>query len=412
MASSRRTGLNENISTYDSAGGKDYSVLSAWESDTDNNLVTTQVSETLECYAGAHYDTLLAESGITNSSYFRVIRPASGQGHAGIPKSDGTVVEFHSDVDYYVFRIRETYFQVQDLVLRCNRDAATSTVILSLEADQCAAVGCIVYDSTNIGAGIIDGIMVQFVSAGITCYVINCAAVGIENNGIAHSSGYASTSYLLNCTSVNNGVRGFYRTYAGNCHSINCVSEGNGTNWQGTFATKANYTDEAGVTFVNSGAYDVRLLLTDTHAIDLGQSLTAYGPYAFDDDILGNSRPNGVAWDIGFHEAIVNYSININDTASISEDINILESLCPNIYDSVGVAENLTTWTTVEISAYSGISLIESVSLSATHVTEASTYTAISVKEHVGVYVSGYLINGVISISCKSLDLNFEIEAM
>ena len=94
MASARRTATNENISTYDSAGGKDYTSLSAWESATDVNLVSAAQSEVLECYKGAHNDYVIVTGATANSSYFRIIRPAAGEGHSGIPKVDGSMVAF------------------------------------------------------------------------------------------------------------------------------------------------------------------------------------------------------------------------------------------------------------------------------------------------------------------------------
>jgi lysophospholipase L1-like esterase len=415
MSSSRVTGSHEHISTYDSGGGKDYSVFSAWESDTDYDLVTAQVTEVLECYKGIHSVTgsINIAGAVTSTDYFRCVRPAGTlgevdwEGYTGIPKTDGSCVCFFAAANVIPFWISEANFSLQDIVATIQANAAGNPSCIWIASNEnIRLIGNAVIDCVN-SVGTVKAFYQYGTGAQGTNYYRNNIAFNNDCEGFNFASAAGNIIKLENNNAISNTI-GFKN---GNCtcDAINNVSEGNSiANWSGVLNTDTTNTDGDGVVFVDSLSGNYLLDLSDVVAINQGTDLSAY----FDDDILGNSRPNGIAWDIGFHEAISTFSININDTASISEDINILESLCPNIYDSVRIAENITTWTTVEISTYSGISLIESVSLSATYVTEASTYTAISVKEHVGVYVSGYLINGVISISCESLDLNFEIEAM
>ena len=48
LNSARRSGSNENISTFGLGGlGRDYTSIATWEAATDNDLVTAQVTEVL-----------------------------------------------------------------------------------------------------------------------------------------------------------------------------------------------------------------------------------------------------------------------------------------------------------------------------------------------------------------------------
>ncbi|MCK5613313.1 hypothetical protein KAR91_66190, partial [Candidatus Pacearchaeota archaeon] len=292
MASSRRLPLSYNTSTYDSAGGKDYSVLQTWEAATDIDLVTATNGEVLECYKGAHADNIFTSGATTNSSYFRVIKPASGEGHSGIPKSDSSCVEFHGTQNN-LFTLEETYFQLHDLVLKSTAIGDYCNVI-KLQFDQTKVIGCLVYDSagaTSEHRGILCN------ATGGTTYVINCLVHNIQDYGILAQNG---TGYIYNCTATDCDVRGFQQWGGGTGIAKNCVAEDNSpAQWGGTW-TKTTCTDDDGVVFNNTAGDDYTLDSTDTIAKDQGTDLSGDGNYAFDDDILGNTRSG--TWDIGFHE--------------------------------------------------------------------------------------------------------------
>jgi hypothetical protein len=97
--------------------------------------------------------------------------------------------------------------------------------------------------------------------------------------------------------------------------------------------------------FQDIDARDFRLKSTDTDLIDAGEDLGT--DYAY--DILGNSRPAGLAWDIGAHEAPVEIfrSVGPGATASLNADSRTVEisgstaTFSGAMPDNVGVGDVL-----------------------------------------------------------------------
>lgn len=289
MASSRKLPTSYNTSTYGNAT-RDYTALATWESATDNDLPAAGDGEVLSCYNDTHpFNDYMSGrmDAITNSSYFRVIKPAAGEGHDGTP---GTGVRFESDQfgDYGMFSINESYSQVQDLEIKNTYNDASDRgcgVILWSTPSNPAAIGCI-FDTclqNGIRQTSVSGIVAN-------CLFIDCGSSGIW--------GDAGTVYVYNCTAVD-CVVGFENDGGATCIAKNCVAEGNTTNWSGVW-TKTTCTDDGGVTFVDSLNDDYHLASDDTIAKDQGTDLSADANYAFDDDVDGDTRP--ISWDIGFDE--------------------------------------------------------------------------------------------------------------
>lgn len=127
-ASSRRTATNENVLKGGGSGetdcggsGCDYDLtngeLSNWEEFTDIDLVSAAQSEVLECYddAASFDDHDYLDGATTNADYFRIIRPASGQGHDGT-ENNGVTFATAAKATGYAFLIWEDYSQIQDLI--------------------------------------------------------------------------------------------------------------------------------------------------------------------------------------------------------------------------------------------------------------------------------------------------------
>lgn len=319
MASSRRTGTNESVNTYGDAT-RNYTVLATWEADTDINLVTGTISYVLECYddAASFNDYVTIAGATTSSSYFRIIRPAAGQGHDGTPNNG---VYFNSTSAQHIFLINEANSQVQDIIATLSVNSATSFVCFGSSATGGGVfVGCIAFDSTNIGTGVARGFGIGNVA---NVKFINCFAHNNSSHGFLTSAGVAGgNTFYYNCISTNNGGNGFLFQSTANTYSLkNCLSIGNlltafvnsstGTmdvdycasddlsadDWGGT----GNITS-ASVTFANSAGNDFHLASTDTDVIDDGTDLSADATYPFDDDIDKTTRTG--SWDIGFDEYV------------------------------------------------------------------------------------------------------------
>jgi len=140
---------------------------------------------------------------------------------------------------------------------------------------------------------------------------------------IETNAGNVDTFYIYNCTFNNNGTA--ISEAAGTFIMKNSLFTGNSADVAGTATTFAAGTDynatnrsSIGYTvtgsgnthdrpnqtfsFVNAGAKDFHLAYNDTGARDHGTDLSADANLAFSTDIDGQSRPYGVAWDIGADE--------------------------------------------------------------------------------------------------------------
>ena len=306
VASARRTAINENVSTYDSAGGKDYTALATWEAATDINLVTATQSEILECYGGPHDDNITLAGATTNARYFRIIRPAAGEGHAG---TSNTGVHFACTSDAEVFLTSEAFCQIQDLVISANFNSATHRSLISFRAANCLAVGCIGFDSANSGAGALAGI--SGTAAGDDCGIIACVIDNIEAEGIFVAAGQANNFYYNN-TLVDCGTRGINNNDATTVVKNTLAKDNPTADFDGAVAaasTTNSSSDGTAVgtsprveqtfTFVSEAGDDWHLAGQDAGAMNFGTDLSADSLFAFNDDIDGDLFDT---WDIGADE--------------------------------------------------------------------------------------------------------------
>jgi hypothetical protein len=302
MSSSRRTGTNENVST----GGnntRDYdltnSELTNWEQATDNDLVTAEQSEVLEIYddAASFDDYVTIGGATTSSSYFRIIRPADGEGHDGTPNNG---VHFSSSGSIPIFQIYCDYFSLQDVILTLTYNSThwRRTAWFGGDCDYGDMTGVIVANSNNSGSGGYSGFGME-TDAGKTCYFINCLSYNVESQGFFQHSG---TGYFYNCTSYSPGGYCFYQN-GGTGVAKNCIAvDGSDGDWYGTWSKTTCTAEGASVTFVNAAGGDCHLSSGDSTAKDQGTDLSSDGTYAFDDDIDGDTRSG--SWDIGFDEYV------------------------------------------------------------------------------------------------------------
>lgn len=306
MASARRTGTNESVSTY--GAGQTYTVLATWESDTDNDNVTGTVSPVLECLAAIYDDVVNLTGAINNGTYFRIIRPKTGDFPTGV-RDTGPC--FHTTADSNGINFGESNSQIQDLGVRvtCNSATGRSAWADSAGCVSNIAVGCIFANSQNAGAGNNFGIINNQPSA--TCGFIDCLAENNEADQFSFGSGGTILTYCYNCTAINLNAtfRGFQALAAGiilknclgvagsgaafngsitmtNCASSDATATGTGARINQTF------------TFVNSGANDYHLASNDAGAKGFGTDLSADATFAFNDDIDRNVITS--PWSIGF----------------------------------------------------------------------------------------------------------------
>lgn len=317
MASSRPTGVNENISTY---GGvtRDYTALATWEAATDVNLVTITTTEVLECYldSSSYADTISMAGATTSTSYFRIIRPEPNAMHTGVP---GTGIKFTGTANILVASEANASIQDVEALLTANT-ASNRNAMIGSSNTNIRFIGCMA-KCTNAGAG--NGNGINFFSMTGTCFLVNCLVYETKTNSYALDPA-SSSIVLYNCTAYQ-GTRGYnMNTGTGSVVMRNCLASGASTadfasdgapaeDVQYCASSDATADDWAGTgnrvsqtfTFTSTAGNDYSLTSADAGAKEFGTDLSADGTYPFDDDIIGTTRPQSTSWDIGFHEVIV-----------------------------------------------------------------------------------------------------------
>jgi len=280
MASSRRLPASYNVKTYGNAT-RDYTVLATWEAATDNNLVTAAKGEVLECYddSAQFVDQISLSGAITNSSYFRVVKPAIGEGHDGTPNNG---VNFIADINI-PFTVSESYSSFQDLIGRPKAGWAVSFVG---KGDYSNIVGCI-----SVG-----GLITHDISGTMRSFAINCLVLD-SNNGFSLNPNQTGIAFFYNCTAVDCNYS-FNGAEAGTSIAKNCISCDNYADFEGTWTKTTCYEGDATV-FKDQANDDYHLAEADTTCRGNGTDLSSDAYYAFDDDIDGETRS---AWDIGADE--------------------------------------------------------------------------------------------------------------
>lgn len=302
MASARRTGTNENISTYHSAGtgSPDYTSLSTWESATDNDLVTGTVSEVLECAAGTHTDTISMVGATTNATYFRIIRANSSSHHGGV-RAAGVI--FSSTTDGHMFILADDYFSLQDVCLTQSINSSNSRDILQLSSagDAADVVGCVIYGSSNAGAGHIRPIT----NGGTAGTKIIDTIIEGNTTGLAciTNNQASGTPLLLSNVTISGGTTGVSAVTANLTKCVNVLCTGQTTCFSGTYtssgssnnassdATAPGTSSRTTQTFTFLDTNDYHLSPSDAGAVGYGVD-----PSTYDDDI---DRETVVTWNIG-----------------------------------------------------------------------------------------------------------------
>jgi len=331
MATSRKTLVNENISTYGAPGfGRDYTVMNTWEAATDNDLVAAAQSEILECYDdAASFDDVVAMGGATtNASYARIIRPAGTKGQADWQGHDGTPnvgVNFLSTALDDVFTIDDGFCQVQDMIADFNISDGGSYACFKLDNgsgnDLMACIGCIAIGDGNAGGGSITGFEYQCEDSNQRFMAVNCIAIRCELRGFEQDGATATNnrSVFLNCTAIDCDT-GFEQS-AGPMVCRNCLAENStSADFAGTITGNNNASSDGTApgtsartnqtfTFQAAGSDDYHLDILDAGARDYGASLASDPDYPFDDDIDWRLRVAAWLWDIGADEYFSPYPI-------------------------------------------------------------------------------------------------------
>lgn len=356
MASSRRTGTSESVSTYDSGGGKDYTSVATWWTAHSGDMASN-VSPVLECYGGPHDDIIQLSGGSPTASYFPIVRPASGQGHDGT-RNTGVLFAPTSDT---TLLLGIAYSSFQDLLISPSLNSANTRRIVDLGGANSDAVGLIVYNATNAGAGSFR----PFYSA-VNGEVkwINCRSEDNSdiNTGQFRCDSSSGTSHkFYNCGVLGGAAIGFHVANANQAMAINCLADAmSGVGFSGTFATgtknnASSKTDAPGTDSINSvsvtyespSGKNFHISFIDTAVYGLGFDLSA----EHDDDIDNDGAIS--TWHIGPDSISLvapTLTVTTNDYTMFSGDTISLTGL-------ITLAEGSASLSTVRVQCTSGLTV-------------------------------------------------------
>lgn len=318
MATSRITGTNETIRTFDTAGGKDYTTLNLWEADTDNDLVTATVSEVLQCYGGPHDVGGNNWSGATVSALYRRILENA-------PNQNVVFSYDHATTGSLIVISGEAFSTLQGVApgsltfTRSNVNSASNIFIIQTSGPA-YIIGVTAHSIGNAGAG--QGTGIGLGGTATNSVLANCLVYGCKSIGFR----LRQTIAVYNCTSVGNDSG--YTTDLGAPVLKNCLGSGNttvdfGTGFAAGSVTNASSDTSApgtgsrtSQTFTFVGGSNYHLSPADAGAKGFGTDLSADATFPFDDDYDGDTRPIGATWDIGFDETTASNFGHINNPVS------------------------------------------------------------------------------------------------
>lgn len=233
-----------------------------------SNLSGAGTGTAVELYddPGSPYDDYTYVNGASNttSTRFRTVRAATGQKHNGTP-AFGVAINRTSG-DGHVIEVADDYTVIADLVLKVTTNSVNNRfpVVMTLAALPVEIWDCIVYDSTNSGAGVNSGVSC---SSALGHNVYNCLAHNNEGYGficVVGAGGYASfwncvadSNYdgfnltcdgagrvldLYNCVALRNSNADFIVTGGVGTRNVNYCHSGDGTadNYGGSGNTADN----------------------------------------------------------------------------------------------------------------------------------------------------------------------------
>ncbi len=296
--SARKMPLSYNVATF-GGPGRDYTTLQAWEDATDNDLVAAGKGEVLLCYpdSAAYAQRVTISGAVTNASYFRVIRAAPGFERQVVLDYNGVLGSY----DGTVLVTNENHVGLYDLSIRhhISTSASVNTKDIFIQgntAGACRVVGCRLGPSVNTGSDMASA--GQVYGDGRLVVADSVVAAYPEGYGIIQNNGQL---YVLSSVFYGVNQTALY-SQAATSIAVNCVLQGNGANFYGAAWLITTCKTDGTVSFVNAAAGDFHLSDTDASAKDHGTDLSSDAIFPFSDDMDGDLRPQGAAWDIGADE--------------------------------------------------------------------------------------------------------------
>jgi hypothetical protein len=267
--------------------------------------------------SGVNTTVCLVTSVPTTSSNYIEIRGASSCKHLGYANSGAC--EISSDNSGFTIYNNSPHFRIKDLVITNTHTSGDGISSDGVAGGLWQIENNIVRKTGSPSGG--NGIRLFLTESGAgEAKVSNNIIYNFATRGFNSSVRGNKRLYLYNNTAFGNGV-GFHveswywetGTVARLRNNLSIDNSGNDFNYeygsanittiQNSFSSDSTgTTTSVNPTFVDESARDLRLDPTDTAAKDQGANLTADGDYPISTDIIGTSRPQGSAFDVGAFE--------------------------------------------------------------------------------------------------------------
>jgi len=359
----------EVVHTIGTGGGRDYSSISAWESDQDRDLVAADEIAVAECYNdGLMTDTITLYNWTTDAAHYIKIYAPQSERHNGT-KDTGFTLTVSSAQN--IIRIKQKHVRIEGIAFKAYNDGTTMKCIY-IESQSSADIRishCLFYSEVAGPAYNSKGIHLYygngfkiwnnfFFNLGKAIHSEAATDVNAENNTAFDCyMCYQLASNSLNNVFINNigfthSSTSFYqRTWfaAGSDYNIDNTStstyQAPGTNSLHNKVPADNLVD------VTRGTADLHIKANVVDVIDAG---TASVNIVFTDDIDGDSRLQGVGWDMGADEYVASGPSQVEKTLQADAIIRV-SPLLTYLTDAIVLAR-LTPDYTIDTTVVSRLS--------------------------------------------------------
>lgn len=312
MASSRRTGTNENVQTFGN-GTRDFTTVQGWESlvDEDSTAAGNAVTEVLECYDDdSPYDLLTSIAGGTHDATYPLIkRAASGHENRGT-RDSGVIFDF-STTSTRTLNCADEFFYSFDIGYTIELNTTLGREAVRMAAQDLIYGNMHVFNVRQLSTGLARGLIAT--NNADRSVFVNSMIVGTPTSDGMFMQGGAADMLVYNCTIRDADQEGINNDITGStCIVKNTIVSNSGTtDYTGSYNSAsvdniASDTSAPGTSPLNSSTptyvstTDAHLDSTDTVANEAGSDLSSDGDFDFDDDIDGETRT--VTWSAGAHE--------------------------------------------------------------------------------------------------------------
>lgn len=310
-----------NISIIDSGGGGDYTTITAWEADTDLDLVAAGDIEIGRIAVGdtqTHSVNINIKGATTDASNYRQL-DAEGAAWDPVTGTGSTIRDINGSVRFRVNTGPESHRRI--IGLRFFRDTTTPTtagnaIYLDGSGAGQQCIGCTFQRTTASSANLDPAGAVAWQGDNIstTTFIANCIAFGNGlNTGFNHGfviAGLGHASNLVAYNFVDDGIQ-----FGGGGRNLrNCIAIDNGNedidmgsgsldfcmSSDATATGASSHTSETAADNFNDAASNDFTHVDESNAVDGAETQSD-----FSTDILGVSRPEGSAWDMGPYELFI-----------------------------------------------------------------------------------------------------------